>query len=170
MRAIGRLIGVLAGLIAITAAAMAVTAQGMRRRLVRVDAPEANEVHLVSIFEPLLFHSTAVSFRGGTLDCWYGGGLVDLRDATLDPAGATLRVRTIFGGSHIAVPESWTVVSRVSGIGGVGDQRQHGGQTIGPDLVIEGTALFGGIGVSSEVPDAELRGLEQSIAAQAARR
>ena len=61
-------------------------------------------VRLVAIFSPVAFHSTASAFRGGTLDCWYGGGIVDLRDATLDPAGARLEVKAVFGGAQIVVP------------------------------------------------------------------
>ena len=168
MRFIGRLIGVVVGLFAVTAAASAGIAQSMRRTLVRVDNPDLDEVHLVAIFEPVLFRSTAYGFRGGTIDCWYGGGLIDLRNATLDPAGATLRIRTIFGGAHIAVPESWTVISQVRGIGGVRDQRPSAAAaTAGPQLRIEGITLFGGIGVSSDVPESELRGIEQAVARSA---
>jgi len=33
------------------------------------------------------------------------GGTLDLRDATLDPAGATLRASALFGGGNLIVPE-----------------------------------------------------------------
>ena len=63
-----------------------------------------------AIFGPLAYHSTAKALREGKLECWYGGGVLDLRDATLAPEGATLSVRAIFGGGQILVPAGWRVV------------------------------------------------------------
>jgi hypothetical protein len=67
-----------------------------------------------------MFHSTATAFRGGTLDCWYGGGIVDLRDATLDPAGAHLEVKAVFGGAQILVAVVARRVQRERRRGGPG--------------------------------------------------
>ena len=52
--------------------------------------PDADEIDLVATFGPMEYHSTAGSFRGGTVTTWFGGGTLDLRNATLDPAGATI--------------------------------------------------------------------------------
>ena len=72
--------------------------------------------------------SRATSFRGGSLLCWFGGGTVDLRGATLDPAGARLTIRAIFGGGLLVVPDDWQVDLKVIGImGGVGDTRDMRG-------------------------------------------
>ncbi len=53
---------------------------------------------------------------------------LDLRDATLAPEGATLRVRAIFAGAQIIVPADWKVVSRVGGMGGLTDMREDEGR------------------------------------------
>ena len=74
-------------LIATIAIGAAVAAASRKRDIVPLEDEDANEVRLVAIFSPVAFHSTATAFRGGTLDCWYGGGIVDLRDATLDLSG-----------------------------------------------------------------------------------
>ena len=79
------------------------------------------------------FRRTATSFRGGTLDCWYGGGTIDLRGATLAPNGARLDVRAIFGGAQIVVPEAWHVSTRINGLGGAGEMVTDPAQ-IGPAL------------------------------------
>ena len=63
------------------------------------------------------------AFRGGSVTTMFGGGELDLRDATLDPAGATIHVSTLFGGGSLIVPEGWNVETSMSGIGGVGDMR-----------------------------------------------
>jgi hypothetical protein len=112
-----KLIAGLVGLFALGMAGAAAAALAAKQRIVPIDDPEADEVALVAIFAPVMFHSTATAFRGGTLDCWYGGGIVDLRDATLDPAGAHLEVKAVFGGAQILVPSSWRVESSVSGVG-----------------------------------------------------
>jgi hypothetical protein len=152
MRGIGRLLAVLtAGMVV-----AAVAAVSAKRRLVPIDDPEADEVQLVAIFDQLAFRSDARSFRGGTLDCWFGGGAVDLRDATLDAAGATLRVRTIFGGGQIVVPESWRVVNDIVVVaGGVADTRPPADRSDdAPELRLDGVAAFGGFVITSELPAA----------------
>jgi hypothetical protein len=142
----------------------AIAARAAKQRIVQVDDPDADEIRLAAIFEPISFRSTAASFRGGSVDCWYGGGVIDLRGATLDPAGARLQVRAIAGGAQILIPETWIVTTKVVGIGGVGDGRprvEHPADA--PRLAVEGVALFGGFGVTSEISDEEVRGLDEAI-------
>jgi hypothetical protein len=136
--------------------AAAIAAMSVKRRLVPTTDESADEITAVAIFGPLAFHSTSTSFRGGEIECWYGGGVIDLRDATLAPEGATLRIRAIFGGGQILVPASWKVVSRVTGLGGVQDIRPAKGHAaIDPELVLEGMLVAGGFAVSSELAEGE---------------
>ena len=149
----------------------AVGALMARRRVVPLPSVEADEVELRAIFEPMHFQSRSTAFRGGIIECWFGGGVIDLRDASLDPAGARLDVRATFGGGQIIVPETWNVTTGVKGIGGVGDTRPHVDRAAdAPHLTIEGFVLFGGYAVMSEVPEDELRGLDEQIRRWAARR
>lgn len=64
----------------------------IRRKLDVIEAPDpaSDDVALSSIFGALDFTSTAQGFRGGSLSCLNGGGILDLRGATLAPGGATL--------------------------------------------------------------------------------
>jgi len=118
--------------------------------------PKADEVDLVANFGPLEFRSEAGSFKGGTVTTWFGGGSVDLRDATLDPEGATIHINTLFGGGNLVVPETWNVESRIVGIGGIGDARPKVERPAGmPTLRLEGTAIFGGWGITSSPGDDE---------------
>jgi hypothetical protein len=162
---IGRAIGWLVAGTLVASAIAAIAAVAMKQRLPRHDSADADEVNLVAIFEPLSFTSRATAFRGGTVDAWYGGGLIDLREATLDPAGATLQVRTIFGGAQLAVPDSWVVSNHaVSIFGGVGDSRPAIDRPAdAPHLTLEGLALFGGLGITSTVSEAEIRELQQAL-------
>ena len=122
----------------------------MKRRDVVAPDPAADEVDLVASFGPLEFHSESGAFRGGSVTTMFGGGEVDLRDATLDPAGATLQIKTLFGGGNLVVPESWNVETKLVGIGGVGDGRPKIERPAdAPTLRLEGTTVFGGWGITS---------------------
>jgi hypothetical protein len=85
MRVILRLLAGLAAALGLASIVAAVMATNRRTQIVKVDDPELDEVHLAAIFEPLSFKSTASAFRGGTVELWYGGGIIDLRGATLAP-------------------------------------------------------------------------------------
>jgi hypothetical protein len=165
MKIVGRIIAILwAGLMASMAGA-AVAALSMKQRIVPKAAPDADEVLLAAIFEPIAFESTAASFRGGRVELWYGGGIIDLRKATLDPAGARLDVRTVFGGAQLLVPETWNVTMDIRGIGGAGDGRTKIERALdAPRLTIEGTAFFGGLGVTSDIPAEAVRSVREAVA------
>lgn len=122
----------------------------VKRRTVVQDDPAADDIVLVAIFGPLAFASRARSFRGGTVDTWFGGGDIDLRDAVLDPAGADLTLRAVFGGGQIIVPASWRVTVAMRGLGGVGDGRPADEEPAdGPELRVDATVLFGGYAITT---------------------
>ena len=152
--------------------AAAIGAFSVKRRLTPTTDESADEITAVGIFAPLAFHSTSKAFRGGELECWYGGGVLDLRDAQLAPEGATLKVRAVFGGGQIIVPATWRVVSRVSGMGGIQDVREAKGYSaIDPELTIEGTLIAGGFAVTSELAEGEdqwLKAMKENQATSAA--
>jgi len=132
--------------------ASAIAAAVAKGRLASRGTETDDEVDLVTIYDGLELESRATAFRGGSILCWYGGVTLDLRQATVDPAGATLYVRAIFGGVQLAIPESWPVENRMRAVfGGVGDTREPSAQDPGaPAVVLEGFALFGGVGVVAE--------------------
>jgi len=114
-------------------------------------AEDADDFDLVTVFDELNFRSTAHALRHATVETRFGGGVLDLREATLDPAGAILEVTSIFGGGQLIVPETWRVTTAVKGIGGVGDGRPARDLPAdAPHLTIEGVAMFGGWGITSE--------------------
>jgi hypothetical protein len=126
----------------------------VKRRTVVHDDPDADEVVLAAIFGPLEFASTSRRFRGGTVETWFGGGDIDLRDAVLDPAGADLRLRAVFGGGQIIVPASWRVTVAMRGLGGIGDERSTDEEEPdGPELRIDAVVLFGGYGITAAEPE-----------------
>ena len=171
MSSIGRLARLLTAAIAVIPIIGTLAAFVVKQRIRQVDGPDANAVRLAAIFEPILYRSTAPAFQGGTIDFWYGGGVVDLRHATLAPTGAHLDVRAVFGGGQLLVPESWNVTGRVRGIGGYADARPNANQRDAtPQLTITGVVAFGGVAVSTEMSEDETKSLEAVIARFARRR
>ena len=112
--------------------------------------PEDDEVDLVSVYGGLEFVSRANAFRRGTLLTMFGGSQVDLRDVTLDPAGASFEVHTIFGGTAIIVPEGWRVtIDATSVCGGYENKVAVDDLPAGaPELAIRAWTIFGGFAVS----------------------
>lgn len=143
---------ILLGWFVFVAGAMAYAA--IRGRRTAAQDPAADDLDLVATFSGLDFRSTSGAFRGGSVTTMFGGGVLDLRGATLDPAGATLRVNALFGGGNLVVPEGWNVEARLKGIGGAGDGRAKMDRPAdAPRLRLEGTVVFGGWGISSEPGD-----------------
>jgi len=142
----------------------AVAALQARRRIGPTSPESADDIVASAIFGPLDYHSTATNLRGGTLELWYGGGVLDLRDATLAPEGATLNVKVVFGGGQVLVPAEWRVVTAVSGLGGIQDVRAAKGYAAdAPTLTIAGTLIGGGFAVQSE-PDEAMAAMRDGVA------
>ncbi|HEX5450780.1 MAG TPA: hypothetical protein VFW86_00185 [Candidatus Limnocylindrales bacterium] len=155
MRAIRTILGLLAGLLTLGAIASAVAALMMRRRLRSSGSETDDEFDLVTIFDSLEFRCRAATFRRGSSLTWYGGGTIDLREATLDPAGAELSIRAIFGGLRLVAPATWRIETAVATVfGGVDDARSPDLVAAdGPSLRITGFAVFGGVAVLDDAPD-----------------
>jgi hypothetical protein len=146
-----RLLGLLAmaGMVIPPIAAL-VTKRRLAERAVAAFDETADEIDVAAIFEGMELKSRSSAFRGGELLLWYGGGTLDLREATLDPDGAQLGVRSIFGGMELVVPATWPVQVHSRGIfGGVGDDSEGPKGVTGPRLVIDALSAFGGIHVTS---------------------
>jgi hypothetical protein len=155
MRIIGLLLRAFIALWAVAFAAALATAVRLKGQLKPRGRPADDEVELVAIFDQADFTSTAESLRRVDVTAMYGGGTLDLRLATLDPSGAVVNARTVFGGYRLAVPGTWRVEMAGMGLfGGFADTRpREWVDPNGPRLTIEGFALFGGLGVVSETPD-----------------
>lgn len=97
--------------------------------------------------------SNASEFARGSVAGIFGGAKLDLRDAALAPAGATIDAAGIFGGAELIVPRGWDI--RISGVpvfGGIEDKTRHDGPSPegAPRLTVSAFALFGGVEVKHD--------------------
>lgn len=92
-------------------------------------------------------------FKGADMAAIFGGGSLDLRNATMPADEALINVNAIFGGFEIRVPETWLVQTQVTGVfGGHEDKTHQPDPRLVPNpkkLMIRGATVFGGLGVKN---------------------
>lgn len=119
----------------------------IRRPSWNVTAGAGNDVvRATAIFGGNDVVSTSQRFRGGSVTAIFGGGVLDLRQATLDPAGATVAATALFGAVDILVPRGWRVETSGLPIFGGYDNNVEPPPpgTDGPTLKVDVLAIFGG--------------------------
>ena len=147
VRFLARLLGPVIGVSLVAGIASALAAVRLKKEASPMPDAAADEIDLVVVMDGVKLASTAPSFRGGRVVCWYAGTDLDLREARLDLAGARLEVRTVFGGTRVVVAPG--VAVRTSGpaiFGGVMNSTGAAEPTSGaPGLEIAALTLFGGL-------------------------
>jgi hypothetical protein len=103
----------------------------------------------------------ATSLRRGVVSVVCGGVDLDLREATLDPAGATLGLTATCGGVNVTVPTAWRVlVEQRSVLGGV-DTRVTPPEELpddAPVLRVEASTRLGGVALRAAAPSGATAG------------
>lgn len=94
---------------------------------------------------------TSDDFRGGDATAIMGGVEIDLRNANIrDGEQAVIDAFAMWGAVEVTVPENWRVVGKVMPLmGAFEDKTSPAKGTTGPVLVIQGTAIMGGIEVKN---------------------
>jgi predicted membrane protein len=89
------------------------------------------------------------NFKGGKISAIFGGGKLDLSNATLSTEGINiLEVEFIFGGMEIIIPHDWNIIIETNTVfGGFSNKKNgitHSNIDLTKELRIKGTAIFGG--------------------------
>ncbi len=163
LRSPARILAALLGMAFAASVASALAALSLKRRAPLPQEPDDDQIDFVTIMDSGQLASTAGAFRGGRIVCWYAGVDVDLRGATLDPAGASLEVRTAFGGTRIVVAPGVPVRVSVPAVfgGSSNDARALEAGPGAPGLEIHGFTVFGGLQVLALEPGASLDGSDR---------
>jgi len=86
-------------------------------------------------------------FRGGEINCVFGGCELDLSEATLPEGTNRLDINCVFGGVTLLVPDSWNVQLQVNSVfGDFQDRRRVSLDRRDPNRVLQitGSCVFGG--------------------------
>jgi hypothetical protein len=102
-----KLLRILLGMVAVQVTAWVVGLL-ISKRMTSGDE-QSDEFQVAAVFGGKKFQSRATGLRSGTAVASMGGVDLDLRDATLDPAGAELELKATMGGVQVTVPEDWAV-------------------------------------------------------------
>jgi hypothetical protein len=138
---------------------LAAAAFVLRWRIKSEGDETSDELALAAVARGAELRSRATALRGGSARAIMGGLQLDLRGATLDPAGARLELSAVFGGIQVNVPPDWNVevVRSRSLLGGVAHPPPTDiGAGPAPLLELYCRAVLGGIDIQlkSQVQDA----------------
>lgn len=114
-------------------------------------ASSSTEIKEEAIFWAVKKKMTGKDFQGGEITAIFGGVELDLRDVEIPSEGATLKITAIFGGIEIKVSrDRYQVVTKGEGIAGGWDEPfRNNAPTEKPILIIQGSAIFGGISITN---------------------
>lgn len=158
-RFLAKLLSLVIGVSLIAGIASALAAVSYKKKAPPLPDAAADEIDLAVVMDGAKLASTAASFRGGRVVSWYAAVDLDLREATLDPAGADLEVRTVFGGTRVVVaPGVQVTASGPSVFGGrTNETNGHAADLDRPGLRVTGFTLFGGLQVVAAERGEEIR-------------
>ena len=118
-----------------------------------VSASSEDVLNAVAVFGGIERRVQSQNFQGGEASAVFGGVEIDLRGAATTRDEMLLQANAIFGGVELTVPDTWDVVVRGAGVLGGYEDKTHRAPTPDgvkrPRLVIEGSAVFGGVSVKS---------------------
>ena len=113
----------------------------------RIEGLETSDTDIVAMFDNRTVERAGV-FAGGSVTAVFGDVRLDLRQASLDPAGATVQVTTVFGDVDLELPDGWKI--RVSGpelLGDVNLRGAHDPPEDAPILQLRVVTIFGDIDI-----------------------
>jgi predicted membrane protein len=123
--------------------------QGMRGRRQRAGLGANDTINGVAVLSGVQRQSNVTAFRGGELTAFMGGCEIDLRKASIN-GDAVIDVFAMWGGIEIKVPETWTVINKVTPfMGGVEDKTLQPAAPSEHRLTLRGLVLMGGIEIKN---------------------
>ena len=113
---------------------------------------DSDEFSVAAVMGGKEFKSRATALRSATVVAAMGGVDIDLRGAELDPAGATLTLKTTMGGARIVVPDDWVIDLRHAEKGGHLEVSTTPAEELpddAPRLLVDATTNLGGAQITT---------------------
>lgn len=129
-----------------------IVGQFLSKKMTSGDAM-SDEFKLAAILTGKQFKSASPDLKTGTVVSTMGGVDIDLREATLDPAGAYLDLTATMGGIRVVVSDEWAVDVDAEAKAGGCETRTTPLATLpedAPRLNVHAVARMGGVLVTTE--------------------
>ncbi|MBS1647295.1 MAG: hypothetical protein JST67_08135 [Bacteroidetes bacterium] len=111
---------------------------------------DEDTINIDIVFSGFKKNIISKNFKGGNIDCTFGGGELDFSQADINGT-AVLNIEATFSGVKLIVPSNWSV--RTDGartvFGDVSDKRKNSQPNIEKTLIINGDITFGGIDIKN---------------------
>lgn len=114
-----------------------------------VDASGDDYLDIDSIFGGVEKNVLSKNFKGGRVDCVFGGAEISFLNADIE-GPVTMEMNAVFGGIDLTVPAHWKVQTEISAIlGGVQDKRPMNEEAMNTNkvLILKGSVVFGGVSI-----------------------
>ena len=114
--------------------------------------PESENFSLATYVGGKHYTNNADKLNSGAAVTMFGGTHIDLTSSELDPGGASLRLKTRFGGVRVQVPDSWKVDLGGEAKNGENEIRVTDPATLpedAPRLSVVADTQFGGVLVTT---------------------
>lgn len=128
--------------------AMLVIGRVASRQFEGTTTPDDDEFRILGFIGGRAVRPRSAALRSATVQVIVGGIDLDLRGATLDPAGAHLALKVTVGGVKVMVPSAWRVYVAEDVRGGAVEVNTESPESLeedAPVLTIEAVVRSGGV-------------------------
>lgn len=107
-----------------------------------------DQLDIDTTFSGVELRSESRDFKGGRISVTFGGAEIDLREAVMQDAEATIQLNASFGGIELRVPLDWEVVVQVRATMGAVENKSSSA-TSNHRLLLQGEIMFSGVEIKN---------------------
>jgi predicted membrane protein len=108
-----------------------------------------DEVNVDATFSGVKLQNDSRSFKGGRIAMAFGGLELDLREAVMEGAEATIHIDAKFSGIELRVPRDWQVMVQMNATMGAVEDKSAPPVSASHRLVLRGETIFGGVEIKN---------------------
>lgn len=109
----------------------------------------SDEIHVDATFGGVKLQNDSRHFKGGKVALTFGGLELDLRQAVMEQAEATIDINATMSGIELRVPRDWQVVVQLAATMGAVEDKTTAPPAPGHRLVLRGELMLGGLEVKN---------------------
>lgn len=109
----------------------------------------SDEINVDATFGGIKLQNDSRQFKGGKVSLTFGGLELDLREAVMEQAEATIDIQATMSGIELRVPRDWQVVTQVAATMGAVEDKTSTPANPGHKLVLRGEIMLGGLEIKN---------------------